>query len=106
MPRTPAAPETTISQEQAEAVSQDTAEIELEKLQRKIAREERKKRREIEAAKQKKAMWLLPTLLLTTMLISWILSRMNFDTQSSVQTTSPIPTVPDLTQPPLDTDAF
>ncbi|MBQ6438397.1 hypothetical protein IJJ12_03390 [bacterium] len=62
--------------ELAAAVSDDTADIELEKLQKKIAREERKKRREIEAASQKRATWLLPSLLLATMLISWVLSRL------------------------------
>ncbi len=66
-------------EELAEAVSQDTAALELERLQKKIAREERKKRREIEAANQKKAVWLLPSLLFVTMCVAWIFSRLNFD---------------------------
>jgi len=56
-------------------VSEDTAALELEKLQRKLAREERKARREIEAAKQKKAMWVLPVLLAITTSLAWILSK-------------------------------
>jgi len=68
-----------VTPEQVEAVSEDTAQLELEKLQKKIAREERKKRREIEASKQKQAKWLLPSLLLLTMLVSWFLSRLTLD---------------------------
>ena len=41
----------------AAAVAEDTAALELEKLQRKLAREERKKRKEIEAKSRKKAQW-------------------------------------------------
>jgi hypothetical protein len=57
------------------SIAEETSEIELNKLQKKIAREERKKRREIEAVKQKQAVWLLPSLLFLTMLISWFLSN-------------------------------
>lgn len=64
--------------EQAAAVAEDTAAIELEKLQRKLAREERKKRREIEAASQKKAIWLLPSLLFVTMMLAWMLGKLKF----------------------------
>jgi hypothetical protein len=64
-------------EEVAENIATETAEVELEKLQKKIGREERKKRREIEAAKQKKATWLLPSLLLATMLMAWVLSRLD-----------------------------
>ena len=71
-------PATVTPEELAEAVSADTAQLELEKLQKKIAREERKKRREIEAATQKKAVWLLPSLLVVTMVLAWIFSRLNF----------------------------
>ncbi len=67
-------------EELAEAVSQDTAQLELEKLQKKIAREERKQRREIEANQQKQAKWLLPMLLFVTMLISWVLSNLAIET--------------------------
>jgi hypothetical protein len=59
-----------------EHIAAETAEIELERLQKKISREERKKRREIEQTKQKKATWLLPSLLLATMVIAWILSQL------------------------------
>ncbi len=65
-------------EELAAAVSEDTAALELEKLQKKIAREERKKRREIEAQKQKKAIWLLPSLLFLTMALSWIFSKLTW----------------------------
>ncbi len=71
-----------VTTEQVEAVSEDTAQLELEKLQKKIAREERKKRREIEASKQKQAKWLLPSLLLVTMVLSWFLSRLTLNTAS------------------------
>jgi hypothetical protein len=67
-----------ISEAMVEDVAEDTAEIELLKLQKKIAREERKRRREIEASKQKKAVWLLPTLLFLTMLVSWVFSQLGF----------------------------
>lgn len=70
-------------EELAEAVSQDTAQLELEKLQKKIAREERKQRREIEANKQKQAKWLLPMLLFVTMLISWMLSKLAIETPAT-----------------------
>jgi hypothetical protein len=66
------------AQEEIEEIEQDTADLELEKLQKKIARQERQKRREIEAAKQKKAIWLLPSLLFLTMFISWFLSNLHF----------------------------
>ena len=79
--------------ELAAAVSEDTAALELEKLQKKIAREERKKRREIEAASQKRATWLLPTLLLITMIVSWVLSQIRFSDQSTSETTGAVETV-------------
>ena len=88
MARTKAAPTAVTPEEVAEAVSEDTAQLELEKLQKKIAREERRKRREIEATKQKQAKWLLPSLLLGTMLLSWILSRLNFDVDVPATSTS------------------
>ena len=75
-------------EELAEAVSEDTAQLELEKLQKKIAREERKKRREIEAANQRKAVWLLPSLLLGSMALAWIFSQLNF-VEPSPTTTVP-----------------
>ncbi len=65
-------------EELAAAVSEDTAALELEKLQKKIAREERKKRREIEAQKQKKAIWLLPSLLFLTTALSWLFSKLTW----------------------------
>ena len=46
---------TLMSEETAQEVNEETAALELEKLQRKVAREERRKRREIEQEKQKKA---------------------------------------------------
>ncbi len=66
------------NEEQVAAVAEDTAALELEKLQRKLAREERKKRKEIEAASHKKAIWLLPSLLLLTMVIAWVFSNLQF----------------------------
>ena len=69
---------TLVSEETAQEVDEETAALELEKLQRKVAREERRKRREIEQEKQKKAIWLLPSLLFVTMLICWLLA--NFQT--------------------------
>ena len=89
MARKRAAPAAVTPEEVAEAVSEDTAQLELEKLQKKIAREERKKRREIEASKQKQAKWLLPTLLLATMLLSWILSQLNLEAGKQIATPPP-----------------
>ncbi len=66
------------TEEMAAAVAEDTAALELEKLQRKLAREERKKRKEIEAESQKKAQWLLPTLLLLTVTIAWVFTHLSF----------------------------
>jgi hypothetical protein len=68
-------PKLAVVEQEVSGIAEDTSEIELSKLQKKIAREERKKRREIEAAKQKQAVWLLPSLLFLTMLISWFLSN-------------------------------
>lgn len=62
-------------EESVQEIDEETAALELEKLQRKVAREERRKRREIEQEKQKKAIWLLPSLLFTTMLICWFLAN-------------------------------
>lgn len=62
----------------AAAVAEDTAALELEKLQRKLAREERKKRKEIEAKSRKKAQWLLPALLFLTIAIAWVFTNLNF----------------------------
>lgn len=67
-----------INEEKAEEIAEDTAAVELEKLQRKVAREERKKRREIEEKSQKKAIWLLPALLLLTMTLAFVFSNLNF----------------------------
>ena len=89
MAKTKAAPAAVTPEEVAEAVSEDTAQLELEKLQKKIAREERRKRREIEATKQKQAKWLLPSLLLATMLLSWILSRLNLDVDTTTPASEP-----------------
>lgn len=65
-------------EELAQAVSEDTAVLELEKLQKKIAREERKQRKVIETKKQKKAIWLLPSLLFFTAFLSWLLSKITW----------------------------
>ena len=86
MARKRAAPAAVTPEEVAEAVSEDTAQLELEKLQKKIAREERKKRREIEAANQRKAVWLLPSLLLGSMSLAWIFSQLNFAAPSPMTT--------------------
>lgn len=64
--------------EEAEAVAEDTAQIELERLQKKLAREERKKRKEIEAASQKKAIFVLPALLVATMALAFVFSYLRF----------------------------
>lgn len=71
-------PAVTVDEETVEAVSEDTAQIELERLQKKLAREERRRRKEIEAASQKKAVWVLPALLLTTMIIAFVFSNLRF----------------------------
>ncbi|MDO5561373.1 MAG: hypothetical protein Q4G02_01185 [bacterium] len=71
-------PEVIVDEETVEAVSEDTAQIELERLQKKLAREERKRRKEIETASQKKAVWVLPALLLTTMIIAFVFSNLRF----------------------------
>ncbi len=65
-------------EEKAQEVAEETAALELEKLQRKLAREERKKRKEIEERSRKKAIWLLPSLLLITMILAWVFSHLNF----------------------------
>ncbi|MDR0463217.1 MAG: hypothetical protein LBG64_03295 [Pseudomonadales bacterium] len=62
----------------AQQVEEDTAEVELEKAQKRIAREERRARREIEKQKQKKALWVLPIVLLATVFFSWLLSAISF----------------------------
>jgi hypothetical protein len=72
----PPVSEENLPKEMVEEIDTETTELELEKLQKKIAREERRKRREIETEKQKKAIWLLPSLLFLTMLISWILAHL------------------------------
>jgi cytoskeletal protein RodZ len=61
----------------AEQVEQDTAEVELEKAQKRIAREERRARREIEKQKQAKARWVLPIVLVISVFVSWILSKLS-----------------------------
>ena len=66
------------TEEMTATVAEDTATLELEKLQRKLMREERKKRKEIEVASQKKAQWLLPTLLLLTVVIAWVFTHLSF----------------------------
>ncbi len=68
----------TAKEELAEEVAENTAELELEKLQRKLAREERKKRKEIELAGQKKARWLLPALLATMTILAFVFSNLKF----------------------------
>ena len=71
-------PEVIVDEETVEAVSEDTAQVELERLQKKLAREERKRRKEIETASQKKAVWVLPALLLTTMIVAFVFSNLRF----------------------------
>lgn len=66
------------NEDRAEEIAEETAATELEKLQRKVAREERKKRLEIEEKSQKKAIWLLPALLLLTMSLAFVFSNLNF----------------------------
>lgn len=88
MAKSQATAEIVTPEQAAEAVSEDTAKLELEKLQKKIAREERKQRREIEANKQKQAKWLLPTLLIVTMLLSWFLSRLTLSVPDKVENSS------------------